>query len=477
MPSLFRNPKTLPRWIEPDYFRRRRLFRGWWALLLTGFFLVAGLGLAWALGTGRTTVFQAGPVSPPHALFNHDCGKCHQGPFQTATRLWKGDAVRSVPDSACQACHLGSHHNDQTLETCVSCHREHRGHARLIGVGDSRCIECHANLKRQDGKPLRFAEQVTGFAPGQHPPFGEYRKGPLTDPSRIKFNHAVHLQEDGVLTLDEKQLEALRKQAGDPGKLRADLDLPRKREHLECASCHTPDPAGRTMQPISFEQHCKRCHALSIQIAGDWTDPKLREKTWEFAREPVPHPSPRGDTTLVRATIRDRMTRFILEVANRDLLLADKTAEPPIPGRNLEAGFSPEESWVNKHLQQTTALLFESKAGCQYCHYENKDVPRLPGSVPVYEKANIPDRWFEHSVFNHRSHRMVSCEECHPARTSEKHTDVLMPAIDNCQKCHDPRACDAARSECIECHVYHDPKQQAAARTKGNRTIQAITGK
>jgi hypothetical protein len=385
--------------------------------------------------------------------------------------------VRSVPDSACQACHVGSHHNDQTLASCVSCHREHRGHDQLIGIGGSRCTECHANLKRQDGTPPRFNTRVVGFAPGQHPPFGEYRKGPLTDPGRVKFNHAVHLQEAGILTLDRKLLDEQARKAGGLDKLPPDLVLPFEREHLECASCHTPDPAGRYMQPINFQQHCKRCHALSIQIAGDWTDQKLREKTWEFAREPVLHPSPRGDATLVRAAIRDRLTRFILDFANRDLLLADKPAEPPIPGPNPEAGFSPAESWVNKHLERTTALVFESKAGCQYCHYEKQDLPRLPGSVPVYEKANIPDRWFEHSVFNHRSHRMLVCTECHDARTSEKHTDVLLPTIDVCQKCHDPRARDTARSDCMECHVYHDPKQQAAARTKGTMTIQAITGK
>src|SRR5262245_66576232 len=96
MPSSFRSPRTLASWLELDYFRRRRLFRGWTSclLLLAAVGSLAGVGVMFSAAGNRT--FQAGPLSPPHALFNDRCDLCHVNPGATLTRLWRGDRVGPV---------------------------------------------------------------------------------------------------------------------------------------------------------------------------------------------------------------------------------------------------------------------------------------------------------------------------------------------------------------------------------------------
>src|SRR5262245_1919652 len=130
MPSEVRSPRTLSSWLELDYHRRRRLFTGWWRWVLGGAVL-GGLALAGLYAATGNKAFQAGPVTRPHALFNHDCGRCHERTFATIARLWQGDTVGSVTNGACLKCHEGSAHNHPhggEVGRCVECHKEHRGH-------------------------------------------------------------------------------------------------------------------------------------------------------------------------------------------------------------------------------------------------------------------------------------------------------------------------------------------------------------
>ena len=208
MPSTFRSPKSLASWLELDYFRRRGLFRGWWggSLLVALIVAVAGFGFM-LLAAGRST-FQAGPLSAPHAMFQDRCEVCHTDNGKTLTRLWRGNRVSSIPDEKCIACHAGSHHNPPHAEMgiCVSCHHEHRGHANLVRVLDSQCTACHKDLAPAKGGELDYAERVMSFDKEGHPPFRWWSgaKG-KEDPGTLKFNHAVHLVEQGVLVQHRPQ--------------------------------------------------------------------------------------------------------------------------------------------------------------------------------------------------------------------------------------------------------------------------------
>lgn len=455
MPSSLRTPKTLADWLDLDAHQRQRWFRGTraWRLILLAVLLACVVGAALPAVLGKRQAYQAAPLSGAHALFNDDCARCHQGHFETATRLWHFDGdVHSVPESACLQCHSGHVHHDTQTEKrhCAGCHHEHRGRPALARVADAHCTSCHADLKRNDGQPPGYDRHVTGFAPGQHPDFKE-----RTDPGTIRFNHAVHLKAEGVLTIDDKQRQKLRK----PDESPFPTDLPKEGRVLACADCHQPDAAGRLMQPISYERHCKECHPMQAQIVGDWGDDERRRRAWGFAEKPVTHPSPFGGPETVRAELRERLARFIADKDNARLFLGEQPVEEPerlLPGHAPRPALNEKAfDWVEKHLTRTEAVLFDRGGGCRYCHAE-KNEPRRQG-LPDYLPSAVPGRWYNHSVFSHQAHRMTACTECHAATVSEKTSDVLLPAIDACRRCHDSTASVRARTDCVECHGYHDP--------------------
>lgn len=90
---------------------------------------------------------------------------------------------------------------------------------------------------------------------------------------------------------------------------------------------------------------------------------------------------------------------------------------------------------------------------CDQCHALTFAAPT---ALPEIAASQIPTRWFRHAQFNHDVHQMLGCAECHArALTSTVSSDVLIPGIETCRKCHRGGA-DTAGSECSECHTYHD---------------------
>jgi hypothetical protein len=458
MPSPLRSPKNLSDWFELDYFRRRRLFRGLWRSLGWGAVLAVCLGIGWTFLSGRQTAYQAGNLSTAHAMFNQDCAQCHTEAFPAVNRLWSNDdAIRSVPDSACQKCHDGPrHHECARQQSCAACHHEHRGHAALARVTDNHCSSCHADLKCDNGAPVHYETRITGFGAGQHPEFRLWRENKPVDPGTIRFNHKIHL--DGVLQFGK---------------------APAKQVRLECNSCHEPDTAGRTMQPVNYDRHCKECHPLSVQLAGDWQGP-LRDRACAFAASPAPHPAAGETAEAVRAAVRERLTRFILSPSNKAFLTATEPAQPerPLPGwKRGEPVSAREFAWVNHQLEQVEHVLFDGGGGCRHCHREKTVPEKRPGGLPIYEPPGmlgLEKPWYEHSVFDHDSHKMLTCTECHAARDSTVASDVLLPRLETCQRCHNDSG-RGARSDCVECHVYHDPKLKR--QFQGAQTIRQFSSR
>jgi hypothetical protein len=431
MPSAFRNPKNLAEWLRLDYFRfprtlpRLRATFVWLTLLVCVF----GLGAAF-FTRSEPRLYQAGPLSTKHAQFNNDCGVCHQEHFATAKRFlpWK-HSVSSVPDSACKACHqdVQDHHKDKLLvsDSCVSCHQEHRGHASLARVSDNRCLSCHRDLKAnsKDGDKCPFGD-VGGFPTG-HPEF----RVPAEDPGKVHFNHAAHV---GLTSADGKP-------------------------QLDCASCHQPDDTGRYMRPVNYQSHCKQCHPLSVQLGGTFGDKALGDAAAAFAKEPAPHTSP----AVVRAVLRERLWRFVDEHPLRPGDAAEERGvpkPPPVGGdltkRRWAASATMNDAdklaFVEAQLSLSEQLCFDRPGGCALCH-EAK--PRAPGGLPEYA-SKIPARWFAHARFDHQSHRMMRCVECHAgAETSVRSSDVMLPGVQSCAKCHNGSG--GARHDCLECHTYH----------------------
>jgi predicted CXXCH cytochrome family protein len=359
--------------------------------------------------------------------------------------------VRSVSDAACEHCHDGPIHNTQQVRdpACATCHREHEGKRFLAQVADGFCTDCHASLQRKDGhRPA--AEHITAFAV-DHPEFRAVEPG-STDQARLRFNHKFHLDLD---------LKVLRDR-GRP------VDA-RYGDKLECGACHEPDADRHYMKPINYTAHCAACHPLSVQLAGKFTDADTQRAAEEFAKVPAPHPASDQGSALVRAVLRDRLVDF----ARKHPVVAGTAAPslPPeraIPGRDQRPLTEQEWVWAKEQLKAAEELLFiqkelppaeqrlfQSGAGCAHCHYAKGTGP---DGLPQFEPTRVPERWFSRSVFSHDSHRMLQCVECHgQARTSERTSDVLLPNQQSCVRCHQP---GLARSDCVECHRYHDRSRE-----------------
>ena len=412
-----RTSKSLAERIDLGYWRHPHSLRRWkWVLagIAPG---LAVVWLLWAAVRGDQRIYEARPVSPAHAMFANDCKVCHTESWQTAARLVSFDPKRrSVPDSACLHCHDGPIHHDHQLPAdvpnCASCHREHRGKPELARVTDSACVSCHADLKTTS-QPTAFDWHVTSFLTG-HPEFGVLKRGDA-DKAAIKLNHAVHLKPEGVRGPNDKV------------------------EILTCSSCHQPDAERRYMQPIDHEKHCSRCHSNSLTFDSE-----------RFADQPAPHREPE----IVRAVMRQRYTEFIRKHPETVGNEASPRQERRVPGRAIDGPMTQAQwDWVNQQLAEADRVVFQGAGGCRYCH-------TIVSSESGWQVTNpsIPNRWLRHSRFHHDSHRMLECTECHAATTSTQTSNVLLPRIESCRKCHGPK--DGARSDCVECHLYHGKSQQ-----------------
>jgi ribosomal protein L40E len=80
----------------------------------------------------------------------------------------------------------------------------------------------------------------------------------------------------------------------------------------------------------------------------------------------------------------------------------------------------------------------------------------IDGAAVRVPAANITLQWLPHARFDHDAHRGFSCAGCHQnALTSAEQSDILIPGIATCQKCH-AQGPDYAESRCFKCHTYHD---------------------
>jgi FHA domain len=367
--------------------------------------LGCALLLIMPIRAGRQELFQAQPVADGHALFAGQCSRCHLP--------WRGSS-----EQRCQECHSGTiHHDRQTfVPSCLECHREHQGNQSLTAVANQQCVKCHNELKTRDGKPPGFEPRVTDFTTG-HPEFtftvntlSQQRRLRLSDkgarqadPTRLKLNHVAHLKPN--------------------------LKGPKGPTRLFCKDCHAPAPDGTLFSPIRYEAHCKDCHQLEF-------DPALPGRV-------VPHAPPEIVDAYLRGLFANNTRQSPPRAAgtNQDQDRATPVSAQVAPMRNL---------------RETEARVF--KDSCGLCH--QIDFKNLP--LPKIEPPDVPDRWFQHARFSHRSHRVLECNACHTrASRSRRTADVLIPGIEICQGCH--RQADqnwlspvtAAPTACITCHVYH----------------------
>jgi Cytochrome c3/Cytochrome c7 and related cytochrome c len=415
-------------------------FSGSWHKDTSGAALPTAVGLSW----------NAGSFSNAHRFFAADCATCHQGAFA------------SVADGACLTCHanVGSHTQHGAMLAsvgaqlksmrCVDCHSEHRGIEGSV-VREARfCLDCHRNLN--ETAPAAAMADIGGFPKG-HPQFRATLVAdaaqaktvrvalggtpPAIDRPGLKFEHKAHMDTMNYPALGDRRVKG-------------------------CADCHVAEPSGQGFQPITYKNQCQRCHELTFdQVALPWQGAT------------VPH----GDDTGVIATVWN----FYAGLALQDGKAATPSTPAMSPVERRAAGSpappapSPPpidtQAWVNAKTMTALRVVFDDKRGCAYCHYSTSangawDVDKILGEA-LPPKANPPHvvapvilrtRFLPNAVFDHASHRGMTCENCHTVATAvSSGTERLMvPGIENCTQCHGAEnASLRAQSTCITCHVFH----------------------
>ncbi|MEL7184866.1 MAG: FHA domain-containing protein [Pseudomonadota bacterium] len=364
----------------------------------------------------------AGPVHNAHSSIADQCEACHV------------DAFQRVPDEACASCHTVDVHvasSDATVlgtTRCASCHLEHNEPPELVNQHQGLCADCHNDLP--DNVPLQPAADFLDAHPDfklslllpsendvgeiewqtEHMRLADAR---TADRSNLKFDHSVHLVEDGIITPDGKRV-------------------------VECAECHVAEPGGIGMLPVSMDEHCSGCHTLAF-------DPDDPSRT-------VPH----GDSASV--------VQALVEYYSARLLGSDPDAVDQRvrrPGQRLtRADRDRAAAEAREQALIVAEDLFERRA-CVTCHEvsRNENDTDLPWSVvPV----RLTQKFYPHASFSHAAHdtEVTSCDSCHSASSSESAHDVLIPDIATCRDCHGSAVArrndsDQTASTCIMCHGFH----------------------
>lgn len=430
--ALLRDTKARAKRIDLAYFKKAHPFRRWkrWLSILVPAAAAALIAAAAVAKDDR--LYTSGGLAARHAMLETQCAACHRSGW--AERYLDPSAWQAKLDAACLSCHDGAlHHANATHQVrgavatnCSQCHREHESAHRLAAVRDVQCVSCHGSLKTTGkeahpeacpaGPEHAIAPSIRSFEDG-HPDFALFTRK-VEDPTKVSFNHAVHMNPDTALKKEtlQGQLKAL---AGRPG-----IEGAEGARGFACSYCHASStPGGAAMAPILYEKHCMDCHGLKI---GD---------------EAVPHEEPRE--------IRDFLRSLLAAKGKGGDELADEVAEAEIP------------------------LYTSDPSGCMKCHASDlgDDFPAKPPVVartglrpgPIGDEGR-PRRWMAHAFFNHDTHRTLRCVECHAgADKSAKTSDVLMPRKDACVACHGARG--GVISTCVTCHTYHDktkPRSEAS---------------
>jgi predicted CXXCH cytochrome family protein len=380
-----------------------------------------------------------GEISNPHKNFADNCRACHTTPFV------------SVRDDACLTCHAAvPHHADpKTVHLaeldgtrCASCHEEHNGPRGTILQAEALCTGCHLKLKEK--VPSTSLLDVGSFGRA-HPQFRativadaaekklvraalDAEPKPVDNPN-IKFTHKEHLKPDG---------------------------WPKGMKSLACADCHALEPGGAGILPISFEKHCASCHNNSLRFDPD--TPNLM----------VPH----GRPVEALRIVSDYYARVALEGGVKD------PAAPEVvrrrPGEELPEEKRPEAiAWAKRKAAEIQAFVFDDKRGCGTCHMVERGGEAGYRIQPVL----IQTHFMPKAQFNHAKHGTMACADCHAAIQSNRASDLLMPKIETCQRCHGgEKAGNRIQSTCISCHDFHrhdlgpmrttssDPQQTITAR-------------
>ena len=205
-----------------------------------------------------------------------------------------------------------------------------------------------------------------------------------------------------------------------------------------------------SMTPPKFVDTCGGCHLLDFDK--------------RFGNEQAPHDTP----DVVHEFLVKRFSEYIASHAGEihEAVRFDRQL-PGKPGV-VRAARNAQE-WVQFRVEEAEDVLWRKT--CKECHTLDAGA----GPLPAVARSNISVRWMPRAEFGHDAHRMMTCESCHTkAASSHETSDVLLPGIATCQKCHRaerPRQ-EFAEGRCFECHQYHNWKNER--RVKGTYDLHQL---
>jgi hypothetical protein len=438
--ARLRTTKKLAQRVDLNYFKRQTPFKRarFWLSLLIPFLAIAWI--AWWGLRRDPRVYSSGRMSGAHAVLERHCEACH---VQKA-----GQFSSSAIDSACLACHDGPvHHENQiasAVPACAICHLEHRGKIMLRAASNQNCAECHASLRVTSGQ-VHYAARIHSFN-DDHPEFAVFRDGGK-DPGTIRLNHAIHMKpirqgpNGPIVQLEcsncHRNYDGNWKYAASQHPETASYQLhpessAEPRPSLVTLKPYAPGSGRERMRPVQFATACSGCHLLTFDKRFD---------------EGVPHDTPE----VVHAFLVEKFQAYIQGHPAELKVLRDPSRDltgKPIPP---EVRVLTPTRWVAERTADAELLLWRKT--CRQCHTFSGLVTV---ALPKINPANTKERWFAHGNFSHDAHRGFSCTGCHTKASSSTETsDVLVPGIANCKKCHAPGP-GHSESRCFECHTYHD---------------------
>jgi hypothetical protein len=458
-----RTTKKLAQRIDLNYFKRPtplKRAKFWLSFLLP---LLALIWISWRGFSGDHRVYSSGRMSKAHAVLEKECAACH---LQTA-----GAFSAKAADAACLDCHDGPvHHAAQTpTPSCATCHTEHRGSMNIAAASNQACAECHVNLEAASGKSL-YASHIRRFEDG-HPNFDAADKT-NRDPGTIKLNHSLHTKpirrapSEPNVQLDCSDCH--RTAAGAAKSTWAYADAKYSAASVSYTDADSFRPTGTSgaaprnpstgrelMAPVKFANACAACHLLTF------------DKRFDFG---VPHDKPEVIRTFLVSTFREYIAAHAGAVRVQRDPGRDLTGKPLPPAIRI---LTPAQ-WVAERTAEAEDLLWRKT--CKQCHTltssakssrgrielsvgQGNDTDKLTSvsaELPNVAPADTTLRWMPHAKFDHAAHTGFTCVSCHAkALTSTESSDILIPGIATCKKCHAPGP-EHAESRCFECHTYHD---------------------
>ena len=426
--------------------------------------------------------WSSGKLSQAHAELEGDCQACHT------------DAFVAVRDTACIACHTGSHDGAEGLTEvalsgparpgpaayghapadkmrasegapdlggriqgffkasfnvpegrCVDCHTEHEGAGKMPATAQAFCTDCHEGLQTR----LTRAGFRSGI--GSASDFGA---------AHPQFRPLVLAGYDAPANLSPEQRDP--RLGGDPLRgwrlQRTLLDRPIRQEgglkftHAQHLS--TSNAVARMWSQVAppgggGAMDCADCH--KTDASGTRYQPVEMETACQSCHSlglqtvggtvrQLPHGQPEQVIADIRAFYSSNGSF--------------RPAGPPVarytrqrPGEaNAErraADMARASALQGRRDDDLIRATFAPGGLCGECHTVTPGGPQGVRIAPVAQ----PVRYLQNGWFDHRPHenlavrgrngaRTYGCRDCHAAEKSNDARDLLLPAVSNCQSCH-----------------------------------------